>query len=424
MRCLATRGFDILTDAKCVWRSLYSRARYLIIDEVGRQDTDTPVVFETLKTWQTTAQPLYAPGSTPRVKIGVDVLNSRLFCLTGNAETPTDAFVDIAHADTKNILCINFGTMADDGYAERYAAARRLGDALKNGAKRRQLAQQWWALMADYACKPMKKDAWNMMDKFVASGSGGGASAGDVFTVNAKTRHLKVWLDTNKARFVPTADEDALLMRSTVWAAVCEAPGGEWATGHVRTLHYPTRALDEWMFKTFKKPVKPGRGGCLGYPGMKLVDGVAVDTTPADTTPGDTTPGDTTPGDTAMEDTVPPAPDDMPPDEDDQQSSDISDDDMPPNISGRAVLLEAMFRTWHRPADPDGEDLDEGRCCMLWRFPPTHTLEENADGSFTSTDRCVSCSAVLSTTVISAQQAAAIRARDDDEDDEDDALII
>ena len=97
---------------------------------------------------------------------------------------------------------------------------------------------------------------------------------------------------------------------------------------------------------------------------------------------------------------------------------------MPPNISGRAVLLEAMVRSWHRPSGPEGEDLDEGRCCMLWRLAPAHSLQENADGSFTSTDRCVSCSAVLSTTVISAQQAAAIRARDDDEDDEDDALII
>ena len=84
---------------------------------------------------------------------------------------------------------------------------------------------------------------------------------------------------------------------------------------------------------------------------------------------------------------------------------------MPPNIIGRAVLLEAMFRSWHQSSGPDGEDLDEGRCCMLWRLAPTHSLEENADGSFTSTDRCVSCSAVLRTTVISAQQAAAIRAR-------------
>ena len=276
------------------WRSLYSRARYLVVDEVGRDATSTQVVFDTLKSWQTTAQPLYAPGAS-QTEPGLDVLNSRLFCLTGNAETPADAFLSsIKDEDMNNILCINFGTMADDDYAERYEAALRLGDALKNGAKLRQLAQQWWALMADYACKPMKKDAWNMMDKFVASGGGGGPSAGDVFTVNAKTRHLKVWLDTNKARFVPTADEDTLLMRSTVWKAVCEAPGGEWATGHVKSLHYPTRALDEWMFKTFKKSVKPGRGGCLGYPGMKLVDGVTVDTTPADTTPGDTAMEDVT----------------------------------------------------------------------------------------------------------------------------------
>jgi hypothetical protein len=106
----------------------------------------------------------------------------------------------------------------------------------------------------------------------------------------------------------------------------------------------------------------------------------------------------------------------VPPDEDDQQSSDIRDDDMPPDISGRAVLLEAMFRSWHRTDGPDGEDLDEGRCCMLWWFPPTNTLEENVDGSFTITDRCVSCSAVLRTRVISAQQAAVIRGREDEDD--------
>ena len=368
---------------------------------MGRGDTNTPVVIDTLKAWQTKAQPLYAPGAS-QDQPGVDVLNSRLCCLTGNAETPSDAFVSsIVHEDTENILCINFGTRADADYAERYAAARRLGDAMEDAAKMRQLAQQWWALMADYACKPMKKDAWNMMDKFAASGSGGGASAGDAFTVNAQTRHLKTWLDTNKARFVPTADEDALLMRSTVWAAVCEDPGGEWATGHVRSLHFAIRALDAWMLLTFQKTAKSGRGDCRGYPGLKLVDGVA---------------GDNTPGDTAMEDAGPPAPHDVLPDEDDQQSSDIRDNNMPPNISGRAVLLEASYRSWHRAAGPDGEDLDEGCCCMLWHFTPPTTWTENVDGSFTITDRCVSCSAVLRTRVISAQQAAVIRGREDEDD--------
>ena len=145
------RDRGIIVDAE----ARYSRARVLLIDEVGNTENDTPVFYETLKNWQDGDQRMYPPCPKAGLIPDCYVYNSRLFCFTGNARNPRSMFTGIKEADYPRVLCIDFGTDQDDGYSAKCAAAVNFRTQLNNPETKKRLATQWYALMVDYAQKPI-----------------------------------------------------------------------------------------------------------------------------------------------------------------------------------------------------------------------------------------------------------------------------
>jgi len=248
----------------------YTSQAVVVLEEVGAAgDADynrhnKPVVFNSLKTKQDGHSVQYLDGKPTECSID----NRCCFILTGNTQSPHDAFTGISPGDARRVYPLFCGN-CDCGYKEgnadydrRYEAALELWNACRE--ERDSLFLQYLALMVDYAKTPLveHKLPWPTMQ------------ATDPQTAGTPTPESIVvaWCERNKDRFTKAAAGVGCITRSTVWHAM--AADGEQV---LRDMHERTRAkhgynsdLDSWISRHFNVAVVKRSNGVYEYRGISL----------------------------------------------------------------------------------------------------------------------------------------------------------
>ena len=260
---------DAATSASV--QRLYSRARYLTLDEVGsRGDQDfnqdnRPIDHARVRAWQSGSQPLYPPV-TKLPASDCRVINNQLICITGNTTAPASIFSSMLSPDEDRLtLCIDFGSEAEPTCAARRERASQLRDLLQDPVAKARLATQFFALLINYARRPVAPDgSWTTLDTLRPT--------------HANSDRLKQrvhdWCHEHATWFV--ASTGAELLRAEVWRAM----NLELARGS-RSRAPADAALDAFVEDTFEIQPALGRSGTYRYPGIKLVVGAARSVGPA-----------------------------------------------------------------------------------------------------------------------------------------------